>query len=186
MRSFAMKSLRNRARGPFVLAMLIASIPIAVAGLGSADPAAAVEAASTAPPCVSILTPTIGAFEAGNTVTLGEVAAAPGLVSGAVLGPLAQVPGIDEVGSSITKAFPTIDGIANQLSAQGGSGLSTFGRSIAPLNAANPALDALVALGSNGLNAAASMGGSSIAPFNGTLAQLAQTIGFFSSSTCTQ
>jgi hypothetical protein len=186
MRSFAMKSLTSRARWPFLLATTIASIPITAVGLGVADTADANAAAPSAPPCVSILTPTIGAFEAGNTVTLGEVAAAPGLVSGAVLGPLAQVPGIDEIGSTINKTFPTIDGIANQLSARGASGLSTLGQSIAPLSAANPALDALVALGSNGLNTTASTGGSSIAPFNGTLAQLAQTIAFFSSSSCTQ
>jgi hypothetical protein len=130
------------------------------------------------------LTPTIGAFAEGNTVTFGEVASAPGLVAGAVLGPLSQIPGITEASSTIYKTFPALDAVANQISAQGSSGLQAFGQSTAPLAAANPALDALVALGSNGLSSASSDLGTSIAPFNVTLAQLAQTVAWFSSMSC--
>ncbi|HWE65088.1 MAG TPA: hypothetical protein VG298_00445 [Acidimicrobiales bacterium] len=166
-----------------LLAALAVGGPLLIVGIASTSPAAAT---ASAPPCVSILTPTIGAFKAGNTVVLGEVAAAPGLVSGAVLGPLAQIPGAEEAGSILFKAFPAIDALANALAAQGGAGLSTFNQSIAPLSAANPALNALVALGSNGLGGSSTALGNSIAPFDGTLAQLSQTIAFFSSATCSQ
>jgi hypothetical protein len=164
-----------------VIAGLGTGASLLVVGLASGGPA---QASSAAPPCVSTLTPTIGAFQEGNTVLFGEVAAAPGLVSGTVLGPLAQVPGITETSSTVYAAFPELNSVANQISSQGSQGLTVFGQSIGPLASANPALDALVALGSGGLGSGATTFGTSIAPFNGTLAQLSQTIAFFSSSSC--
>jgi hypothetical protein len=135
-------------------------------------------------PCVSILSPTIGAIQAGNTVFFGEIAAAPGIVSGSVIGPLAQVPGVEETSSLIFSQFPTIDAVANEFSSQGAAGLTKLNDSLAPLAAANPALNALVALGANGLSSMSSTLGTAIAPFNVTLAQLAQTLSFLSSATC--